>query len=227
MYVFDQHVLPYLKSGNREFYTLARDAYYRNNVFEIWVPTKDEEYDTPGYYNDTLKFKQPLPHIANQFRHLWIRVGFHYFRDIGLEELVMDPFEPGPWLFQAARHLNLAKLDSSRTWLSNPRNLSWQTDFSNLHTLYLKVDLMDWDELEYEDGRECCIGPGKLVTARQCLAETGVFLQARKVEVVLVLACANCDDQIEYEEHTDMLAHLVVLARKRWVVLGEQLLVST
>jgi hypothetical protein len=34
MEVFDQHVGPYLKSENREFYDWARDAYYRNNNFD-------------------------------------------------------------------------------------------------------------------------------------------------------------------------------------------------
>jgi hypothetical protein len=141
--VFDQHVSPYLASGNRELYNLARDAYYRNNVFEIGIPTKDEEYETPEYHINTLKFKRPLPHIANQIRHLWIRVGFHYFRDIGLKQLIMNAFEPFPWLFQAARPLDRAKLDPSRPWLSDPRDVSWQTNFSNLHTLYLKVGLID------------------------------------------------------------------------------------
>jgi hypothetical protein len=162
MDVFDQHVRPHLASRNRELYNLARDAYYRNNVFEIWILTKDDDYEQAVYYTTTQKFKRPLPHIANQIRHLRVRVCTHYFRDIRLEELVMDPFEPCPWLFQAARPLDLAKLDPYRPWLATPRDISWQTDFRNLHTLYFLVRLIDWDEFEYDDERECCIGPGEI-----------------------------------------------------------------
>jgi hypothetical protein len=49
---------------------------------------------------------------------------------------------------------------------------------------------------------------------RQCLAETKILLEARKVEVVLILACANEHDEISCEEHTYMLEQLVVMAKE-------------
>jgi hypothetical protein len=133
---------------------------------------------------------------------------------VGLEELVMDPFESPLWLFQAARALDLSLLYHTvpNRWLMTPRGLSWRTDFSNLHTLDLWIRFMDEEDLECGDGCECCIGPGRMAAWRQCLSETKILLWARKVEVELELGFGIVEEEIEWDKHTGMLEHLKVMA---------------
>jgi hypothetical protein len=126
----------------------------------------------------------------------------------------MDPFESPPWLFQATRPLDLSLLHHTvpNRWLTTPRNLSWQTDFSNLHTVDLWIRLMDEEDLVCGDRCECCIGPGRMAAWRQCLSETKILLRARKVEVELEVGFGIVEEEIERDKHTDMLAHLKVMA---------------
>jgi hypothetical protein len=209
MEIFIRRVGPFVACRNRKLYKLAQVAYY-NNIFQISIAENPDEC-----YNKVITFLCPRPNIASMIRHLRVTVGAHTIINSQPEYVLWDRSQHLAFLLEAIRPLNQSVVDSSsKCWLrAAPRDNSWQTSFTNLHTLALSFHFFYWHDVQKDD-QECCVSPESLEETRLCLADTRTLFHAREAAIDLKIECYNNEESVYCSEHEDLIEHWKRLATK-------------
>jgi hypothetical protein len=202
-------LFPLIGTRNQHLAALSQEVYYKSNHFVIQL----------RYSNGPPRYPKQL--IAARLHYLIVdAVG--YFTGT-LEDILLDPEEGWRWLLKPLRSLERAALDEndSRDYLAGGpepdgiRDTAWQTMFTNLQDLELKLDihgLFDFHrgEPQQNPGEICCIPSHMIAVLEACFADTEVALRARRVHANLYITKGYpaCD------KHSHILAAMARTATK-------------
>jgi hypothetical protein len=133
---------------------MAEQIYYVDNVFHVYIEETPHTYTTEKWYNNPTVPKFPHPRIARMIRHLSVCAAANDSRTPSLEEIVLDGSASSSWIFQPNRPLDPDEIASGpRQWLTRPRALTWQTNFTNLYTLDLLIMMYDVSNIDLINGQ--------------------------------------------------------------------------
>jgi hypothetical protein len=197
---------------------LAQEVYYSENTFVILIPSGIGRDDPRSH------FMHPTETTVSLIRHLEVRTQATYI-SLRLEILFLNPENCSRWLLRPLQlpiSLDITGPSHGRngiTYRKAAREVetytSWQTSFSNLHSL--NVDLVvcgscpddDWKE---RLGDTCCVFPDTLSRYEEQLRESQLVLKAKRVQVRLIVQDRDSDETCD--RHSGFLGDLVKRATK-------------